>query len=343
MDTNTIIIVGLIVAGFGALFYFVNQKFTELAKPKEDDKSLLLLNQNMQGLQDKLENTKDHLNSQLEKVNQVLNDVKVSNSRLTDFSKQLVGLENILRNPKHRGVFGEYLLENLLSNVFPPEIYESQFALGKDSDGREIKVDFIMHVNKVIIPIDSKFSMENYNKFIGEENKQQKEEFLKLLKGDLKKRIDETAKYIKPNLGTTDFAFMYIPSEAIYYDLLVNKTGSLDTLSLIDYAYIEKKVIIVSPTTFLAYLQTVLQGLNSLKVEKSIEVVVSNVKTLRKHLNSFTDKQVKVGRSLVTLVNSVNESAGEYRKIDKDITKIAGKGIGSEEIVLIDKPYSEDE
>lgn len=342
MDTNTIIIVGLIVAGFAAILYFVNQKFLELRQTKPDDSAMLLLNQNMQSMQEKLEKTKDDLNNQLEKVNNVLTDVKVSNNQLTDFSKQLVGLENILRNPKHRGGFGEYLLENLLSNVFPPDIYEKQYLLGRDADGKEIRVDYVIHVSNVLIPIDSKFSMENYNRYIEEKNEIRKEEYFKNLKNDLKKRIDETSKYIKPNLGTTDFAFMYIPSEAIYYDLLVNKTGTLDTISLIDYAFIERKVIIVSPTTFLAYLQTVLQGLNYLKIDKSIEEVVSNIKKLGKHLNSFTDKQIKVSKNVYTLVNSINDSNNEFKKIDKDITKIAGTGFGSDKLIELEKPDIEE-
>jgi DNA recombination protein RmuC len=126
-------------------------------------------------------------------------------------------------------------------------------------------------VKDKIIPIDSKFSLENYNKILEEKDELKREIYLKDFRTDLKKRIDETSKYIRPEEGTMEFAFMFIPSEGIYYDLLVNKVGTLkaNSVDLIEYAFKEKKVIIVSPTSFYAYLQTVLQGLRALQIEEN--------------------------------------------------------------------------
>jgi len=138
------------------------------------------------------------------------------------FAQQLQSLENILKNPKQRGILGEYYLETILKNVLPPRLYQMQY---KFKNG-EI-VDAVVFVKDKIIPIDSKFSLENYNKMAAETNPARKEELEKIFKIDLKNRIDETAKYIRPDEKTMDFALMFIPSEGIYYDLLINEVGSL--------------------------------------------------------------------------------------------------------------------
>jgi DNA recombination protein RmuC len=140
--------------------------------------------------------------------------------------------------------------------MFPPENYEMQY---KFKNG-EI-VDAVIKIQGRIIPVDSKFSLENYTKIIEANTDVEREVFEKEFKKDLKKRIDETSKYIRPNEGTMEFAFMFIPSEGIYYDILINKVGAMkiNTADLIEYAFKDKHVIIVSPTSFYAYLQTVMQ------------------------------------------------------------------------------------
>src|SRR6185369_16836312 len=151
-----------------------------------------------------------------------------------------------------------------------------------------------------ILPIDSKFSLENYNRLIDEKDKTQREIIVKTFKADLKNRIDETAKYIRPSEDTLDYAFMFIPSEAIYYDLLVNNVGATGTNSrdLIEYAFVDKKVIIVSPTTLLAYLQTVMQGLKSLQIEEQAKDIQKRVGELGKHIAAHETFMQKLGNSL---------------------------------------------
>jgi len=243
-------------------------------------------------------------------------------------------LENILTNPKQRGILGEYFLETLLKNVLPPDNYKMQY---KFKDG-EI-VDAVIFVKDKVIPVDSKFSLENYNKIVAEKDPTERERLEKQFKQDLKNRIDETAKYIRPNEGTMDFAFMFIPSEGIYYDLLVNQVGAVkvNTRDLIEYAFKDKHVIIVSPTSFFAYLQTVLQGLRALQIEKSAQMIRTNVEKLQKHLLSYEEYMQKLGNNLGTTVNMYNSAYKEFKKVDKDVTKITG----SEEKVEpkeIDKP-----
>ena len=168
------------------------------------------------------------------------------------------------------------------------------------------------------------FLLDNYNRILQEKDEKQKQILEKDFKNDLKKRIDETAKYIKPKEGTMEFAFMFIPAEAIYYDLLVNEVGAVkvNTRSLIDYAFKERKVIIVSPTTFAAYLQTVLQGLRALKIEESAKGIQKNVERLGKHIKAYEEYMRKLGGSMSTTVNHYNTAYKELGKIDKDVVRI---------------------
>ncbi|MEK9184891.1 MAG: DNA recombination protein RmuC, partial [Patescibacteria group bacterium] len=194
-----------------------------------------------------------------------------------------------------------------------------------------------------IIPIDSKFSLENYNRLVEEKDTVERERLEKAFKTDLKGRIDETAKYVKPSEGTMDFAFMFIPHEAIYYDLLVAQVGGIkiNTRDLIEYAFKEKHVLIVSPTSFLAFLQTVLQGLKALQIEETAKDIIVRVEQLGKHLKSFEDYHNKLGASLGTVVSHFNNSSKEFKKIDKDVLRITG--ISQEiETIAIDKPDIEE-
>ncbi|PIR73789.1 MAG: DNA recombination protein RmuC [Candidatus Moranbacteria bacterium CG10_big_fil_rev_8_21_14_0_10_35_21] len=266
-----------------------------------------------------------------------LTKLEETNKQVVNFSAQLQNLQDILKNPKQRGVLGEYFLEETLKNVLPPNSYEMQY---KFKDG--VIVDAVVFVDKKIIPVDSKFSLENYERIIVSKNPEEREALEKVFKQDLKNRIDETSKYIKPEENTMDFAFMFIPSEAIYYDLLVNKIGAvqINTRDLIEYAFRDRKVIIVSPTSFLAYLQTVLQGLRALKIEESAKEIRTNVEKLGKHIVSFEDFMKKLGGSMSTTVNHFNSAYKELGKIDKDVVKIT-EGEKTVDPMILDKPKEE--
>jgi DNA recombination protein RmuC len=270
-------------------------------------------------------------------VTERLTKLDETNKQVVNFSAQLQNLQDILKNPKQRGVLGEYFLEETLKNVLPPNSYQMQY---KFKDGNI--VDAVVFVQKKIVPIDSKFSLENYERILNAKDSEEREKWEKSFKQDLKNRIDETSKYIRPDEDTLDFAFMFIPSEAIYYDLLINKVGAvqLNTRDLIEYAFCEKKVIIVSPTSFLAYLQTVLQGLRALQIEESAKEIRSNVEKLGKHLLIFEDFMKKAGGSLGTTVSHFNSAYKEFGKIDKDVAKIT-EGEKQIEVLALEKPMLE--
>jgi DNA recombination protein RmuC len=264
-------------------------------------------------------------------VTQGLTKLDETNKQVISFADQLQSLQDILKNPKQRGVLGEYYLETLLKNVLPPGSFEMQY---KFNDG-EI-VDAIVKVKDKLIPVDSKFSLENYNRMAEEKDPVERARLEKTFVNDLKERILETSKYIRPSEGTMDFAFMFIPHEAIYYDLLVNKVGAVteDTENLIQRAANKYKVIIVSPTSFLAYLQTVMQGLKALQIEETAKDIIIRVGELGKHLKTYEEYHNKLGNNLRTVVNQYSLSSKELKKVDKDVMRITGTTAGIEPLVL---------
>lgn len=264
----------------------------------------------------------------ISEVTEKLTKLDETNRQVVNFSAQLQNLQDILKNPKQRGVLGEYFLEETLKNVLPPGSYQMQYKMGKDEKtGKDLIVDAVVFVKDKVIPIDAKFSLENYERILNANDPEIREKLEGVFKQDLKNRIDETAKYVLPERKTMEFAFMFIPSEAIYYDLLVNKVGAVkvNTRDLIEYAFRDKKVIIVSPTSFLAYLQTVLQGLKAMQIEEKAKEIRANIEKLGKHMNSYDEFMKKLGVSMSTTVNHYNNAYAEFKKIDKDVTKITGQ------------------
>jgi DNA recombination protein RmuC len=276
------------------------------------------------------------MNEQLRNVIKGVSEVGESSKQVFEVADQLKELQDILKNPKQRGVLGEYYLETVLQNVLPPESFKMQYAF---SDG-EI-VDAAVFVKDKVIPIDSKFSLENYNRFATAKEGEDKVKHEKAFINDLKLRISETAKYIRPSEKTTDFAFMFIPHEGIYYDLLSNKVGAGED-NLIQRAAGKQKVIIVSPTSFLAYLQTVLQGLKAMEIEEKAQDIIKNVERLSGHISKYEEYYQKLGNTLSTTVNHYNAGYKELSKIDKDVTRITGVTAGVD-ILKVEKPHKDDE
>ncbi len=270
-------------------------------------------------------------------VSQRLTKLDETNRRVVDVADELKTLQNVLQNPKQRGVFGEYYLESVLSNILPVKNFKMQYGF---KDG--VIADAVIVLDKgQLLAIDSKFSLENYNRMVSAQNKPEREELLKKVRNDLKGRIDETSKYIRPAEGTMDFAFMFIPSESLYYDLLIGDVGTGSSArDLIEYAFREKKVVIVSPTSFMAYLQTVLQGLRSLQIEEQAKDIQIQVGKLGRHIANFDTYMEKLGRSLGTTVGHYNTAHKELAKVDTDVTKIAGT-TKTIEPLIVDKPQDE--
>lgn len=354
MEIVLIILLLVVICGLGIVLFVLLQKFNEIKNTNaveliktdvtELSRSIMSLQQTMG---DKLEKSNLGVQQSVQKqltesaklvadVTQRLARLDETNRRVINVADELKTLQNVLSNPKQRGVFGEFYLSSVLENVLPPGQFQTQY---KFSDG-EI-VDAVIFLDKgQILPIDSKFSLENYNRMI-EATGKEREQYLQKVKSDLKSRVDETAKYIRPSEKTMDFAFMFIPSESLYYDLLINNVGSGgSSRDLIEYAFREKHVVITSPTSFMAYLQTVLQGLRSLQIEEQAKDIQVRVGRLGQHIAKYDEYMKKLGNSLGTTVNHYNNAYKEFGKVDKDVVKIANSD-ASVDPLLLDKPSVE--
>ena len=347
-------LVGVLVV-FNAFFiWFLQRRGVGAVKEAQEDTGLKLILQQVnelartvdQKLSESTKQTNDSVRVQFSESQKLIRDitnelaqVKETGKQVVGFAEQLQSLQDILKNPKQRGILGEYYLETLLKNVFPPGNYQMQYMFKNG----EI-VDAAVFVKDKIIPIDSKFSLENYNRLSEAREPAEKERLEKLFMNDLKLRIQETAKYIRPEEGTMEFAFMFIPHEAIYYELLMNRVGMVtdDTENLIQRAASKYKVIIVSPTSFLAYLQTVLQGLKAMQIEETAKDIIRRVGELGQHLSKYDQYMAKLGNSLSTSVNAYNTAHKELKKVDKDVMRISGESPGIEPLVL-DAPEKEND
>ena len=335
-----ILLFAIILIVLGILIWQVRQGSNKPA-PKQDDQALLLIQNQIQDQQKQIQNRMDALTktldarlgdsmktmlTQSDRSVQIVREITGEITKVTEGQKQistlndqLKNLNDILKNTKQRGILGEYFLDTVLKNVLPPGSYQLQYPF---KDGS--KVDAVIFYDDRIIPIDSKFSLENYNRLAGGAlGEAERKPFEDALRSDLKTRIDETAKYIKPGENTVDFAFMFIPSEALYYDLLINKVGSAAGAGrdLIEYAA-AKRVYPVSPTTFGAYLQMALQGLRQIEINRSAGIIRKNVLELQRHLQRYEEYLEKIGAHLATTTNAYTTATKEFGKIDKDIMRI---------------------
>lgn len=372
MSSLLFILIGLLLGALlAAVLVLLAKKNTSVAPSEQQSEALLLIQNQLGNFQNQLGDFMKTVDAKVgssnkemqesvhmqfnesqklikeinEQVSRNLTNVAREMTTANETSKQVLGitdqlknLEKVLTHQKQRGNLGEAALELVLSNILPPTAYKQQYQFKNNET-----VDAIIVTKDGIIPVDAKFSLDNYNRVVNEADPARKEELEKEFRNDLKKRIEETAKYIRPEEGTLPFAFMFIPAEGIYYDLLVNEVGGVkgNTRSLIDYATNEKKVIIVSPTTFAAYLQSVLYGFKAFKIEESAQLIIGRVEELRKHLVAYEEYMKKLGNTLGTTVNHYNIAYKELKKVDKDMVKITGETAGIDPLV-IEKPQIEE-
>ena len=345
MQTLTIVLITLLVfaAANAILLWLFFKKFSS---GKEEEGSLQMLQNQLENLsktvdqkigetnkqmnesvktqfqesQRLMKEINDQVSKQMNEVTKGVTQTHEASKQIFDVAEQLQSLEQVLKHQKQRGSLGEASLDLILSNILPPTGYQLQYQF---SDGY---ADAVIMTKDGLIPVDAKFSLDNYNRMVNEKDEQQKATIEKEFINDLKKRINETAKYIKTKEGTLPFAFMFIPAEGIYYDLLINEVGGegVNSRSLIEYAYRDKSVIIVSPTTFSAYLQSVLYGFRNFQIEESAKEIRKNVEKLSRHLQGYDEYFNKLGNSLSTTVNHYNTAAKELGKVDKDIYRITG-------------------
>jgi DNA recombination protein RmuC len=324
------LIIVLLAAIIGLQIYNSLKKPEPPTAPPPVDTSPFMLMQNQ------MEQMTRTIDQKLLEVVKGVSATQESTKQVFTIAEQLNNLEKVLKNQKQRGNLGEASLELVMSNILPPGAYAMQYEFpGGDT------VDAIIRTKEGIIPVDAKFPLENYSRLRDEKDEVRRVEFEEAFKRDLKKRIDETSKYVRPKDGTLPFAFMYIPAEGIYYDLLNDGVGAVNTRNLLDYAQNDRKVIIVSPTTFAAYLQSVLYGFKAFKIEEQAKDIAKNVEALGRHINAYQEYYKKLGSSLSTTVNHFNAGSKELGKIEKDVLRIDASTDIAIDITAVDRPLLE--
>lgn len=329
----SIVVLFIVLVGIIAVVYMVydmwqRSKTPQAPLPQDTTPFTLMQNQ--------IEQLTRAVDQKLLEVVRGVSQTQESTKQVFTIAEQLNNLEKVLKNQKQRGNLGEASLELVMSNILPPGAYAMQYEF----PGGET-VDAIIRTKEGIIPVDAKFPLENYSRLRDERDDARRVEFEEAFKRDLKKRIDETSKYVRPKDGTLPFAFMYIPAEGIYYDLLNDGVGAVNTRNLLDYAQNERKVIIVSPTTFAAYLQSVLYGFKAFKIEEQAKDIAKNVEALGRHINAYQEYYKKLGNSLSTTVNHFNAGTKELGKIEKDVLRIDASAEIAIDVAGVDRPLLE--
>lgn len=317
-------------------------KIEELKQSQSEDKSMSLMQQQISDLTKNINQQLNNISSQFQKttghIGTTLGDVKENLGRMESVTTQVLekaknisNLENLLRAPKFRGGLGELFLGDLLAQILPPAHYKLQHKF-KTGD----MVDAIVNIGENIVPIDSKFPLENFKKYLNEENEKEKINLRKKFVSDVKKHIDVIQqKYIIPDEGTFDFALMYIPAENIYYETILREENMDKDKSIFSYAT-QKRVIPVSPNSFFAYLQVIVLGLKGLQIEKSAQFIFQSLLRLQNDLRVFKDSFNVVGTHL-------NNARTKYDEAEKRLSKFTDKikSLDSYEAELLEEKKSD--
>jgi len=277
------------------------------------------INQQLQNMSSQYQKTTGHIGDTLGDVKKDLGKMEEVTREVLDKAKNISSLEDLLRAPKFRGGIGELFLGNLLAQILAPPHYDLQY---KFKSG-EI-VDAIIKIGQNIVPIDSKFPLENFQRFLKEEDDKEKEVLRKKFLSDVKKHIDEiSSKYILPDEGTYDFALMYIPAENIYYETILKDENLDEKHSIFSYA-LRKRVIPVSPNSFFAYLQVIVLGLKGLRIEKSALKIFQALSRLEGDLSRFKNDFQTLGSHLVNAKSKFDDAEKRLERFSNKLELVNG-------------------
>ena len=310
---NQLPIIATVLLGFFILFFLINKKLSDLAKPKENDTLLEWLktmqstiNSSSTHMVKTLQENSKQLNDRLDKAATVIRDVGKEVGQMSEIGRSMKELQDFLKSPKLRGNIGEQVLKDLISQMFPKNSFHIQYQFKSGE-----KVDAAIQTDAGILCIDSKFPMENFQKMSKTESKIDKTLFQKEFERDIKKHITDIArKYILPEEGTMDFALMYVPSESVYYELV-------NMLDIMDFAK-QSRVYVVSPTTLYAHLQTILLSYEGRKIEVRSKDLFRMLRALQVDYN-------KVGDSMMVLGKHINNASSQFNNVSTGFNQIGNK------------------
>ncbi len=284
------------------------------------------LNQTTEQFNQQLSAQTSTIGTRLDNAARVIQDLKQSQGQLMQAGEEIKQLgqsmsklEELLKAPKLRGGLGELLLGDILKQVLPAASYETQFRFKTGN-----AVDAIIRTANGIIPIDSKFPLENFRKMAEAQNDAEKKAAYKLFVSDVKKHIDAISqKYILTDEGTFDFALMYIPAENIYYETVIKNEMYGDANNLYEYC-VSKRVFAVSPNTLYPQLQVIALGFKGMEVEKSAKTIIQNLTRLQSDLGKFTEDFEKVGVHLTNAKNKYDDANHRLDKFDAKLKQSSG-------------------
>jgi len=330
MPQIVILLLGLATAiGLGLMMIRLTRKIEELKRPDESGPALLMMQQQLDAMREQLrtslESGRSEIDRRLEETQRVVGDVRRGLGEVRgqvqavhETARDLQSLQQMLRAPKVRGGFGEYLLAELLAQVLPQAHFDLQYGFKSGE-----RVDAVLHLGEGIVPVDSKFPMENFQR-VREASEADDEpaerSALRAFKQDVKKHIDAIAeRYIRPSEGTYDFAMMYIPAEGVYQEII--RQGSDDGLDIFQYA-LTKRVVPVSPQSFYAYLQVIVLGLRGLRIESRAREIMQQVGDVQSRLTRFTESFELVGKHLTNAHRQWEEAARRLDRTDAAIEQL---------------------
>lgn len=281
------------------------------------------LSENLGNNKQELERTKDIISQNTIKTMEMIKQLGSTVEQLTEEQKHATKLSEdlkyIFQRPKSRGNYTEIMLEDMLDRVLPKGIWEKQYML---NDASQERVDFAIKYNKRIVPVDVKFPIEDYNRYLNETDDTQRREywksFMKVIKNMLQ---DISKKYVHPELGTSEFAIMFIPSDTVYFDAVSQSSPEGLKNDIFEYAQ-EQKVLLAGPSTFYAFLQIVISGLRNIEIYKNTQNIIDNIKRLEKNLSDFFKKYEEVGKHIEKAKSAYDTGETHYERIKKRSTEI---------------------
>lgn len=338
MSQDTLLVVIAVFAGLGFIFLLLNRKISEIAnKQKPSDEMLEFIRVTQEGskedrraLLESLGKNTEVLNDRLDNAARVISQVQRNLGEMSEIGRGMKDLQEFLRSPKLRGNIGEQVLKELLGQMLPKKSFHLQYTFKSGE-----KVDAAIQTTAGIIPVDSKFPMENFRKMAGAQTDQEKKVFEKEFERDVRGHIDSISrKYILAEEGTIDYALMYIPSESVYYEIA-------NSPSLFDYAA-AKRVLPVSPTTFYAYMRAILMSFEGQKIEAQAREILLALRAIQKDYSKVEDGLGVLQKHLNNAYNMMSQVFTSFTQLGQKITSTQALGRETKEEVkqLTDRPVS---